>query len=294
MLLTDIDALERKVLKWALRKLGLHFSYPRKLLAASVEVGGLGWEPWWHRVLRERTHLAQDMCYHPDPEVRMMWDGMRHRWYQQSASGRVQMGGERTALTQRLEEGGVRDYSVQKSWLGAFDLLLRRGGVAWRDRWAPRELRGGDVDLLELAALREEQGHLTEAGARKIREGIENCDIYWLSQLCSAGGTAVFGWHKVKGWEWVAIVAQHLLNAPTMQQTPGWHLLRKGYLGQWNNHTQLGCHDDDGGAGQTVWGEGIMVGALVSRPTQDTVGVVRQLGGSTESGKVEVEWLNGG
>ena len=102
----DIRGLESKVLAWALKKLGLHYSFPRKLLASPISAGGLGWEPWVHRVTRERIHLAQDLCYHPDPRVRMIWDGMRLRWYQQSLSGRTGLGGARPHQTQTAEAGG--------------------------------------------------------------------------------------------------------------------------------------------------------------------------------------------
>ena len=195
----EIDELEAKVLSWALRKLGVHTTYSRHLIASPVAMGGLGWTRWRTRVLRDRLRLARQLCYHSEQRIRDIWRGMRHRFYHDLRSGRRSLGGERSRLQQSIEEGDRRD-SCPKTWLGTFDDLLRQEEVEWVDGWIPEPPRINDQHIFEITHHAQASGSLTKEGATEIRLGADKCDTYWLSQLTDEEGRWVPGWHRIKEW----------------------------------------------------------------------------------------------
>jgi hypothetical protein len=291
---SEIDAMEARVLKWALRKVGVHGSYSRHLMAMPVQMGGLGWTRWSTRVLQDRLRLARQLCYHPEQRVRNIWKGMRHRFYHEIRSGRLLLGGHRTDLQTTIEEGGMKG-SCPKSWMGSFDDLLRREGVEWEDGWALDPPRQGDVHIHELAHQAQAGGSISETGANAIRDGAEARDMYWLSQLVDEGGTRAPGWHKAKEWAWVEPLMRNAIHALPVDHQDlalGWHLPRSVRLGQWLNETSQASSSP--GVSQVVWGQGIMIGSIVrSTNSARGLGVIRELGGASRPREVGVEWMPG-
>jgi hypothetical protein len=186
--IAEIDQLEGSVLNWALRKLGLHRGFPRKLMYAPVEEGGLGWEPWHVKVFKARQRLARDLVHHPEVDVCQLWASMRLRWYDANQSGRRVLGGVQSADMQRAE-GTLSRFGDHKTWVGCFDRMLTKLRIRWDDGWRPLARRVNDVDLYQLA--NESTNSLTREA---IRRGSEQCDVLWVSQLPTLEGSEIPGW----------------------------------------------------------------------------------------------------
>jgi hypothetical protein len=296
----EIDNMEWSMLKWTLPKLGLHRTYPRKLMEAEVEAGGLGWTRWREEVLRERIRLADLMSAHPDLQIRQMWECMRYRFYEDIRSGRRCLGAGRSQVeikvenTRTIVEGGWGGGQMMvKSWMGSFDTLLREADMKWDDGWQPRPLREGDVDLLMETSKMETDEKLSAEEAALIRDGIIERDVRWLSQLTNSEGKHIERWDRVGGWEWVAqlATAMELGDRTEAITNKHWGIPMDRRLGEWRNEG----HEEDGrGEAQTVWGKGIMVGAWVTTAgKEDRIGVVQQMGTVEEMGRIWVEWREG-
>ena len=287
--LEDLRELEWEILSWLLPKLGLHRTYSRHLLSASTELGGLGWTSLATRVALEKAKLAMDMISHPDGGVRTTYISMRNAFYDESSSGRIILGGHRTDEERYWESGteeGAPSGQCQKSWIADFDSLLSHLHVQWDDGWRPAPLREGDILLLEAMnrALSEEAISWDEACA--VRTGLIQGDVRWLSQLALGDGFTVPPIYRAQGWEWTHTLFHKILNLLPLAND---YCSFPRALGAWNNERIRG----QAGMIQTVWGEGIRLGAVVTtRDDSDSFGIVRELSGGDQAPVVKVEWLD--
>jgi hypothetical protein len=278
----EINSLERSVLKWVRRKLGVGPTYARDLIYSSKEVGGLGWIRWTTRVLKARSRLALDLSTHPEIHTRMIWEGMRLRHFEALGSGRTFLGGERDPWTVKVEENGTKN-TICKTWLGSFDHLLSSEGVRWCDHWSPIPRRTRDHHLFDIASLHDSPTSPT------IRRGADDCDIMWLSDLVDPSGRYIYNWAKLGSiWSWVNKLALRL-GASKCTETGHWLLTGNLKQGHWMNEE---VHED-ATAHQTVWGEGLRVGALVWDPAQQCLGVVDELGTLGMGPQIRVTWVEG-
>ena len=236
--------------------------------------------------------LALSMVNHPDVQVRQIWEGMRWRFDEDLRSGRRILGDCRTVTEQRVEDNGAHidkearrggGAPIVKSWLGSFDCLMREAEQAWDDGWTPRKHRDNDTHLLQLISKLEEEETLDGQVADRVREGVVACDIRWLSQLADATGERIYRWDRVKGWEWVSTLMEALKLA-TSPRGEEWLIPTHRRMGGWVNE------EHNNATAQTVWGEGITQGTLVSRRGEERMGVVMAMGTVEEGGRVWVEW----
>jgi hypothetical protein len=152
------------------------------------------------------------------------------------------------------------------------------------DGWCPAPLRQGDVNLYQEIMAAELRGAVDSTTAHVLRNGVEECDVQWLSQLCDAEGCRAFPWQEVGGWSWVADLAPvlHLEKLGV-----GWNLPAHHRLGQWRNELVQGADS----IVQAVWGEGLCVGSVVERAGR--VGILRTLSRGGQGATGSVEWLEG-
>jgi hypothetical protein len=148
----QIDKLESKTMMWALKKLGVRGTYARDLCHAGKWRGGLGMEPWRLSVLKARRRLALLMSTHEEVYVRHIWEGMRLREFESGASGRLTLGGKLGDRDTVVEAQGGKgrgggELISHTPWIGAYDHMLRQGGVEWDDGWRPIPMKEGDVHI---------------------------------------------------------------------------------------------------------------------------------------------------
>jgi hypothetical protein len=160
------------------------------------------------RVARARSQLAMDMKEHPDERIRELWEGMWTRRFVSDTSGRESLGGGRNEHEERQETGredDCRGGMMHNTWLTSLDDLLRDQEITWHGAWSPIPLREGDHNLVQHMGAALNAGNLGRADAKAIRQGLQERDVAWLSQLALSDGVTIPDWQVCGGvWGGVA------------------------------------------------------------------------------------------